>query len=241
MLIGLLSGIFGIGGSIIATPILKILFGFPDLIAIASPLPVTIPTAIGGLVGYWQKKSINTKVATATIIGGLPTTIIGSFMTKVISSKYLMVLTGIFVILVGLRLLNSSKLKNSEVKKDLPILIKAFLIGVLCGIFSGLLAVGGGIILVPAFILILGLSMQEAASTSLLCVAFFAIPGTLVHWGLHHIDWRLVLNLSIGVIPAGYIGAHVGTSINSQKLKTSFSIFLIIFGIYFILKQANIF
>jgi len=69
-LIGLLSGIFGMGGSIIATPVLKSVFALPDFIALASPLPVTIPTAVAGVIAYWQKGFVNKKAAFFTILGG---------------------------------------------------------------------------------------------------------------------------------------------------------------------------
>jgi len=240
IIIGFLSGIFGIGGSIIATPVLKTIFGLPDFIAIASPLPVIIPTAISGIFGYWQKGIIHKKTAFLTIIVGLPATILGAYSTKFINSSWLMILTGIVVFIVGLRFLQGNHLVNSEFKNKIPFSVCAIAIGIIAGFFSGLLAVGGGIILVPAFVLMLGLSMQEAVSTSLLCIAFFAIPGTLVHWSLGHINWHLVLNLSIGVIPSSYLGARIGMAIKSKQLQVAFSLFLIIFSLYFILKQINI-
>jgi uncharacterized membrane protein YfcA len=236
MLIGFLSGVFGIGGSIISTPVLKIMFGLPDLIALATPLPVTIPTAIAGVYGYWKKGIVHKKIALAVIIGGLPATIAGAYLTKYINSNLLMILTGIFVVLTGLRLLKGS-LTNVESSDYKSILLKSVFIGIFAGLFSGLLAIGGGIILIPAFILLLGFSMQEAASISLLCVACFAIPGTLVHWHLHHIDWNIVLCLSIGVIPAGYLGSYTAMKLQSNHLQKVFSIFLILFGIYFVLQQ----
>lgn len=239
MLIGFLSGIFGIGGSIIGTPILKVFFNIPDLIALASPLPVTIPTAISGVYGHIRHGSVNKKIALAVIIGGLPATVIGAYSTRFISGTWLMILTGIFVVLTGVRLLKG-KLKNKPLA-NLPVNILAGLIGVVTGFFSGLLAIGGGVILVPALILLLGLTIQEAAGISLLCVAFFAIPGTLVHWGLNHINWYLVLSLSVGVIPASYLGSRVCMSVKSHHLQKAFSVFLILFGIYFIFKQLDIF
>lgn len=241
IVIGFLSGIFGIGGSMICTPVLRLFFGIPELIALASPLPVTIPTAISGTYSYWQKGLINKEIAVYSIMYGLPATILGAWATKYINCKYLMILTGILVITTGLRFLNDKKIEIHPHIKKFPIKIQAGLIGLIAGVLSGLLAVGGGFILVPAFVLILGLSMQEAAATSLLCVAFYAIPGTVVHSVLHHIDWHLVLNLSIGVIPASYLGARVGIMVKSKRLQTIFAVLLITFGIYFVFKQAKTF
>lgn len=235
MLIGFLSGLFGIGGSIISTPILKTIFSLPNLVALASPLPVTIPTALAGIYAYWKKGFIHKKITVAVIAGGLPATIIGAYLTKYINSNWLMLLTGLFVVLTGFRLFKKS-VKKASLQNNRSILLKSILIGIFAGLFSGLLAIGGGIILIPAFILFLGLSMQESAAISLLCVACFAIPGTIVHWYLHHIDWFLVLCLSIGVIPAGYLGSYTAIKLKSSHLQKIFSIFLILFGIYFISK-----
>ena len=237
VLIGFLSGLFGIGGSIIATPVLKILFGIPDFTAIASPLPVTVPTAIAGVFGYRQKGIIHKKTAFCVIAAGLPATVIGAFITKFINSSWLMILTGVILFVVGFRFLRGNNLVTRKFQNKIPYSAFAAAIGIAAGFLSGLLAVGGGVLLVPAFVLILGLSMQEAASTSLLCVAFFAVPGTLIHWSLGHINPYLVLNLSIGVIPASYLGSRVGMAVKSKQLQVIFSIFLIIFSIYFILKQ----
>jgi hypothetical protein len=238
--IGFLAGLFGIGGSIISTPILKVIFGLPSLIALATPLPVTIPAAIAGVYGFLKRDLVNKRIAFYVIISGLPATIIGAWATQIVSGTLLMVLTGVFVIIVGIRLFYNSKLKETPPTKEVPIVVFSVLTGLATGFCSGLLAVGGGIIMIPAFLLVFGLPVQEAIATSLFSIIFFAIPGTLVHWHMHHIDWLLVLNISIGVIPASYLGAKVAMQIKSQKLLMFFSIFLITFGVYFILSQTSI-
>ncbi len=109
--VGFLSGIFGIGGSLICTPILKLFLGIPELIALASPLPVTIPTAVSGAYSYWQKGFVNKEIAVSTIIFGLPTTIFGAWCTKFINPKFLMILTGIMIVAIGFRFLNNRKIE----------------------------------------------------------------------------------------------------------------------------------
>ena len=234
--VGLLSGIFGIGGSIICTPLLILFFNTSPFIALASPLPVTIPAAISGICGYWSKNLINKKIVIYTIIGGLPATIIGALITKIVCSHWLMILNGLLIIILGLRLMvkkNENKnLSNIKISKSMVALI----IGIVAGFFSGLLAIGGGVFIVPLYILFLGLSMQEAAATSLVCVAFFAIPGTLTHWWIGNIDWNIVFILSLGVIPAGYIGSKIALLLKSGHIQLVFGLFLILFGIYFTYK-----
>jgi uncharacterized membrane protein YfcA len=239
-LIGFLSGLYGVGGSGLSTPTLKLLFPLPDLVALASPLPVTIPTALAGAYSYWRRGLVRREVLLWTTVGGLPGVILGALGTRVIAVSWLMGLTGLFVVVIGLRLLKRGELGAPPAsawsgRKT----VIALGIGVVVGVLSGLLANGGGFLLVPAFILLLGLTMTEAAATSLVCVALFAVPGTLVHWWLGHIDWVLVAALSVGVMPASYLGSRVGLAVGGPRLQTAFGLFLVVFGVAFALSQLG--
>jgi uncharacterized protein len=115
------------------------------------------------------------------------------------------------------------------------------LVGTLIGSLSGLLANGGGFLLVPGFVLVLGMSTQEAAATSLIAIVAFAIPGTAVHWSLGHIDVRLMLLLSAGVIPASYLGSRIGVLLRPDVARTTFGVFLMLFGVFFLIREALLF
>src|SRR5204862_6829651 len=92
-------------------------------------------------------------------------------------------------------------------------------IGVGAGLLSGLLGVGGGILMVPLFSAWLGLDLRTTIATSLACVGIFAIPGTLTHWYLGHIDWAFAIPLAIGVIPGAQIGARITIGTNERTLR----------------------
>lgn len=239
-LIGLMSGLFGIGGSSIGTPILKMFFPLPALIALASPLPVTIPTAVAGTYNYWRKGLVRKDVVLWTTIGGLPGVVLGALGTRIVSGQWLMILTGLFLSFSGVQLIRKGKESCTGHFSPKRFNTIALLIGFVVGIFSGLLANGGGFLLVPAFILLLGLTFYEATSSSLVCVAFYAIPGTLVHWWLGHIDWQLVLGLSIGVFPASFLGSKLGLAVDEQRIKIGFGYFMTAFGLDFILTQLGL-
>jgi hypothetical protein len=239
-LIGLMSGLFGIGGSSIGTPILKMFFSLPALIALASPLPVTIPTAVAGTYNYWRKGLVRKDVVLWTTIGGLPGVVLGALGTRIVSGQWLMILTGLFLSFSGVQLIRKGKESCAAAFSPKRFNTIALLIGFAVGIFSGLLANGGGFLLVPAFILLLGLTPYEATSSSLVCAAFYAIPGTLVHWWLGHIDWKLVLGLSIGVFPASFLGSKLGLAVDEQRLKIGFGYFMTAFGLDFILTLLGL-
>ena len=93
------------------------------------------------------------------------------------------------------------------------------IIGVAAGMLSGLLGIGGGILMVPAFSVWVGLPLKETIATSLACVGIFAIPGTITHWYLGHIDWTFAIALAIGVIPGAWLGAQFTIGASDHLLR----------------------
>jgi uncharacterized membrane protein YfcA len=232
--LGFLSGIFGVGGSSIATPLLRLL-DVPRLVALATPLPVTLPTAVVGGLTYWRRGLVNGRVALWTAAGGVPAAILGSDLTAVVPGRLLMLLTGLFILVVGIRVLWGP----TPGEKVVPCAVSPLavvVVGAGIGFLSGLLANGGGFLLVPAYLLLFHMETQEAAGTSLVAVALLALPGTWVHWRLGHIDPTLALLLAAGVIPATYLGARLGTRLPPRRSRSLFGTFLLVFGILFVLR-----
>ena len=93
---GFCSGLFGLGGSSIGTPILR-LFGLPALIALASPLPLTLPSAIGGAIAYQKDRLIHWRIAVLTSLWGCPGVLAGAWLTAFIPETTLMLLTALSV------------------------------------------------------------------------------------------------------------------------------------------------
>ncbi len=67
-----------------------------------------------------------------------------------------------------------------------------------------------------------------------MAVALLAVPGTWVHWRLHHVEWSLALRLSLGVIPSTYVGARLGLALNQKQSRLAFGWFLLLFGLFFL-------
>jgi hypothetical protein len=98
------------------------------------------------------------------------------------------------------------------------------LIGVAAGGLSGLLGIGGGVLLVPAFATWVRLSVKEAVATSLVCVGALAVPGMLTHAALGNIDWAFAIPLSIAVIPGARIGAHLAIRSTERALRLTVAV-----------------
>jgi uncharacterized protein len=238
MVIGVLSGLFGVGGSSVSTPVLRLVLGVAPLTALATPLPVTLPAAAAGGYVYASKGFVRWRVVFVCGLAGVPAVVLGALATAVVDASALLVLTGVFVAIVGLRLLLTKDLRHHEAHMHESAWLVAA-IGAIVGFLSGLLANGGGFLLMPAFVIVLGMTTQEAAATSLITVVAYAIPGTVVHWTLGHIDARLMLLLSAGVIPASYAGGRIGVVLPSRAARLSFGLFMVLFGVFFGVKELT--
>jgi uncharacterized membrane protein YfcA len=242
--IGLFSGLFGVGGSSISTPLLRIFLGTSRLIALASPLPVTLPTAIAGGVVYERQGLVNRPAVIWTSIGGVPFVVVGAVLTRWVPGHWLMFFTAAVVFIVGVQLTRSQPLafagdaaRLAERRWRRPSAVKLLAVAAPIGFLSGLVANGGGFLLVPAFALLFGSNLREAAATSLPCVALLALPGTATHAALGHVDGWLSLQLSVGVIPATYLGARVSLWLRHVHLRRPFGAFMFVFGIYFFVRE----
>jgi uncharacterized protein len=99
-------------------------------------------------------------------------------------------------------------------------------IGLAAGGLSGLLGIGGGVLIVPAFAGWVRLTIKEAVATSLVCVGVLAVPGTITHAVLGNIDWAFAIPLAIGVIPGAQLGAHLAIRASSRTLRLAVAIVL---------------
>jgi uncharacterized membrane protein YfcA len=228
LFVGLMGGMFGFGGSSISTPLLRVFFSIPPYYALASPLPMTLLSSAIATKRYYQEGFIEWDTVKKMLFVIIPGSFIGAYSTKYIDGRMLMLLTAIFLIYVAVRFIFTLDVgKMVETRRGI-ILFAGFLIGFL----SGMLANGGGILIVP-ILMFLGLNIKRAIGTSMALVFFVAIPSFLVHWYLGHIDWLITLALSAGALPGAYLGAWITVKIDRRKLRRMYGIFLLLFAIYF--------
>ncbi len=235
--IGTLTGVFGVGGSSVATPLLSLL-GVPPLLAIASPLPATIPTAVVAAIPYARQKEARPRAAAWTLFGGFPATIVGAFLSHRVGGPTLLILSGVVLIAVGQRVLRpidpAMRGRGTERRRNRPLLVAAAA-GV--GLFTGLLANGGGFLLVPMYLLLFGLTMRESAGTSLLVIAVLAVPTLAVHWWLGHIDWAVAGAFALGAVPAGALSGRVAHLVAGPTIRRAFGWFLSAAGAAFVVYR----
>jgi uncharacterized membrane protein YfcA len=226
--VGFLSGAFGKGGSAVSTPLLHVL-GVPAIVAIASPLPATIPSTLLASRGYARAGHIDRGVLRIGLIVGLPLTALGALLTRWISGEPLVLATDVILLFLGLRVLAAAHaapaLGDPDPSADAaPPASRARTIAVVAvaGAVSGLLGNSGGFLLAPLFMNVLHMPVRRALGTSLALAAALAVPGTIVHAWLGHIDWSLTLVFGLAAVPFASFGATLALRVREKSLSFAY-------------------
>jgi len=231
--VGGLMGAFGVGGSSVATPVLSLL-GVPALAAVASPLPAVMPAALLAARPYTKSGDARPKAAAWTLLGAVPATIGGALLSRVIGGAVLLVASGVVLVVVGMRVLlpidETARQAGTQRRQNRPLLV-AFSAGV--GLFTGLLANGGGFLLMPLYLLVFGLRMRQAVGTSLLVIAILSLPTLVTHWTLGHVDWAVAAPFAAGLIPSSFAGGRLASRFSKGTQRRAFGCFLVSFGLLF--------
>ena len=230
---GVMSGSFGVGGAVISTPAIRAL-GCSAAMAVGTTLPSILPGSIAGSWKYRTQQLVRWHTVMFTVPAGIISAVIGARIADTLpgDGHPLMILTAVLLLWSATNLIRGqvdASDENSEVVVDLLIpseRAKSGLIGMMAGGLSGLLGVGGGIVMVPMFRNVLKLPMKAAIATSLICVGCFAIPGTITHAIQGGVDWRFALLLTVGVIPGAPLGARIALTLSDEHLRKVFGVFL---------------
>ncbi len=237
--VGIVFGLFGAGGSAFATPVLA-LFGVPGLAAVASPLPSMLPAALVGTRRYLRAGLVDRRVALLAVAGGLPGTFLGALTSRVVGGDGLLVLSGLLLLVIGVRLVlpdrPGAEARGAGRRERTPLVVAASF-GV--GFATGLLANGGGFLLVPLFVLGLGMTASAAAGTSMVVVAVLIVPTLATHWALGHVDWAVAGAMAAGLIPGSAVGARIAARVHPERLRRWFGTTLILFAIWFLIRQLT--
>lgn len=235
--VGATFGTFGAGGSAFATPVLALL-GVPGVVAVASPLPAMVPASIAGAHRYARSGNFDARLALLAIGGGAPGVLLGALASAAVRGNVLVLLSGVVLLVVGARVLvpdSVSHVERAVARRGRTrfVVTAAFAVGLL----TGLLANGGGFLLVPLFVVGLGLSTTRAAGTSMIAVAVLIIPTLIAHWTLGHIDWSVALAFAAGLVPGSIVGAQVAHRIHPQRARRVFGAMLVVFALWFLVAR----
>jgi uncharacterized protein len=255
---GVLSGLFGVGGGVISQPGMRLL-GLGPLTVIGTALPVIIPGAASGAVRYVREGLIRWPAVAATVPVGLAAAVVGSVASERVPGD------GHLLQLITAGLLGFSSYRMGRVApatmgsdeplaetdapeapdpradpvEDAELVPRYAVIGLVAGLLSGLLGIGGGVIMVPAFVQLAGIEVKAAIATSLVCVGAFAVPGTVTHALQGHVDWRIAVALVLGVVPGARIGAALTIRATDRRLRVTVASFLGVTAVLYAAGELN--
>ncbi len=251
VLIGLSLGLIGGGGSILTVPVLVYLFGLSPAVATSYSLFVVGSTSLAGAIGNYRRGQVNVKAALLFGLTSVLTVfavrsvllplipqhiaVVGSF--EVTRSLLTMVLFAALMVAASVSMIRGGAAMREEgAGTELKTLsLAAYGLGI--GVVTGLLGAGGGFLLIPVLVVLMHLPMKTAVGTSLLIIAMNSLIGFTGDIGHMPIDWRFLLSVSAITIAGVLLGGYLGRFIPGAKLKKGFGWFVLIMGVYILIKE----
>jgi uncharacterized membrane protein YfcA len=244
--IGISLGMTGGGGSILTVPVLVYMFGLSPLVSTSYSLFIVGSTSLVGAYSNYRKGAV--KIKTALLFGS--TSITTVFLTRkflmplvphdlfsigafhITEPLLTMVLFAILMVAASVGMIKSRERKPGCMECDLKgNVVRMAISGIGIGLTTGFLGAGGGFLLIPTLVLILGMPMKEAVGTSLLIIALNSLIGFVGDLGHLVIDWPFLLGIT-GVAMTGIvIGGMLVKRVNGVMLKKGFGWFVLVVGI----------
>jgi len=239
-LTGLASGLLGVGGGFVMVPGLVYLLRTPQREANGTSLAVIVPVAIVGAVILGGGHQIDLPIGIALALGAVGGAVVGARLTRRVSDAGLRRAFGILAVTVGVVLIGDAlihaiggtvPLASGLKLAGVSLWITAVALGIVAGVLSGLLGIGGGAIMVPAMTLLMGLSQHVAQGTSLLVIIPTAISGSITHFRMGNIRLPTAAWLSLGGVVGAVAGALLALASPDQVLRLLFGGYLAFTGV----------
>ncbi len=223
---GLLGGLFGVGGGLIIVPGLVSLAGMDRRLAHGTSLAATLPIAAASLITYVSHGNVDWAVAFFLAIGAIVGAIVGTTLLQIIPKNVLIVVFVITVLATATRLVIST---DSTGRTDLTAAMAVLLVavGLLTGTLAGLLGIGGGVIMVPAMIVILGIEPVVAKGTSVAVIVPTAIMGTIRNRKKSNADIRVAAVVGAFGAASAVVGGTISDRMSDQVSNVMFAALLV--------------
>lgn len=236
---GVLAGLLGVGGGIIMVPALAAL-GYTRHKSNAISLATILLVAAAGAIGFAVSGEVDVPYGVTVGVGGLVGATYGARWMNVMSGITLARIFGVFLMVIGIRLLIGGGISTGQPLIEPPVaFLVAVLIGVIAGVASGLAGIGGGVIMVPAMVYMLGLSQHSAEGTSLIAIIFTAAAATKVNVHNSYVEWKVVWLLAIGGVITAPLAALAAQRIPADTLARIFGLWVLVAAIRTVWKARG--
>ncbi len=264
--VGVLSGLLGIGGGTVMVPLFRLAFGMQPIAATATSLFTIVPTSISGMWKHQKNKTSLPRVGVVCGVAGACLSPVGVWLASVSPGWAIMVAAAVVVAYSAYTMfkkaLKAPKRNDASQPKaaasasskaaakagnpadgyaiefSFATIAKIVFIGVIAGFMSGYVGVGGGFIMVPLFVGMLGIPMRLASGTSLTAVCILAIPGVIEQGILGNIDYMVGIAMMVGSIPGAQLGAGLVKRVPERELRFFFAGFLLIAAAMLVVNEV---
>lgn len=253
ILIGISLGLIGGGGSILTVPILVYLFHIDAVLATVYSLFIVGTTSVVGSLAYLKRGLVNIKTAIffgipsiasvfitrAYIVPAIPEVIFSTGDFTIVKNSMVMVLFAILMVVASYSMIRTNSGAIRE-KQETAFLDYAKILshGVLVGFITGMVGAGGGFLIIPVLVNVFRMPIKKAVGSSLVIIALNSLLGFLSSLSEIAIYWDILINITLIAIVGFFIGAYISTKIKSENLKPAFGWFVLIMGIYIIIKET---
>lgn len=288
LLVGVLSGLLGIGGGLILVPTFKLYFALEAIVATATSLFTIIPTSIAGAITRIRNKTCIPKLGVAAGLGGAITSPIGVWLASISPGWLIMLATAIIIGYSAFKMLRkalamkpgasaathigpavptasassaslaeddaaaahassapsaTSGVSRSDVagfSMERRYVALAVAIGFAAGVASGYIGLGGGFLMVPLMVSLMGMPMKFASGTSLIAIVILAIPGVAYQGMLGNVSWLLGIAMAVGAVPGATLGAHLASRLPERLLRLVFGVMLLVAAVLLVLDELGL-
>ena len=253
IVIGLFSGMLGIGGGMVMVPLFRLVFGMSAVGSTATSLFTIIPTSVSGAISHARAKTCVPKLGIALGVGGACTSWLGVWLAQLSPGWLVMLAAAAVITYSGITMfrkaLKAPKQSIGSAGANAPVpkppalsskkLLAAAGIGMLAGVASGYVGLGGGFIMVPLMVAMLDMPMKLTSGTSLIAVMILAFPATVMQCVLGNVEYLAGIAMACGTIPGAIIGAKLVRYVPERTLRFVFALFITIAAILLMLKEAG--
>lgn len=254
ILIGISLGMIGSGGSILTVPVLVYLMNVNPLLATTSSLFIVGFTSFVGGIRAYRKKHVDFRAVTEFgipsifsifitrhyLLPAIPEKLLTIGSIQISKGMFLMVVFAILMLAASFSIMRSRENEDTGNENELERHNKTFplvMLGLIVGVITGLLGAGGGFLIIPSLVLFLKLPMKTAVGTSLLIIAINSLFGFLFSLKQFEYNWVLLLSFTALAIAGIFIGSKLAEKVPGTSLKKGFGWFILVMGIYIIIKE----
>jgi len=233
---GFLSGLFGVGGGILIVPILVLALQMDQRLAHRTSLTAVLPIAISGLVGFGSSASVDWPVAAALSVGAMLGAVIGTHALKVLPTRVLGLGFATVLLLSALLLAFDSSDASGRSGLDLALWVGLLVIGLLSGTLAGMLGVGGGVVMVPAMISLVGIPAAVAKGTSLAVIIPTSMVATCRNLRNGNTALRVAVVAGLAGVVSSFAASKISVGLDERTSNVLFALLLAVVAVRMVVQ-----